>query len=69
LLCLTSKILLGIIVILAWGVKFITQIARMCLEKNEILVETIWASRVTYAKLLKVAWGARSWTLESNKRN
>jgi hypothetical protein len=51
---------LGIIVILAWGVKFITQIAGMCLEKNEILVETIWANRVTYAKLLKVAWGIRS---------
>jgi hypothetical protein len=65
---LAFKILLGIIGIPAWGVGFIPQSAWACLEKDKNLVETIWASRVTYAKLLKFAWGARNWTLESNKR-
>ncbi len=59
---LTSKILLGIIGILAWKVGFIPQSAWACLEKDENLIETIQASRVAYAKLLKVAWGAQNWT-------
>ncbi len=69
LVCLTFKILLGIIRIPAWGVGFIPQSAWACLEKDENLVETIWASRFAYAKPLKLAWGARNWTLESSKRN
>jgi hypothetical protein len=67
LVCLTSKILLGIIGILAWGVGFIPQSAWVHLEKDDNLVEAIWESIVAYAKLLKVAWGNRNWTLESNK--
>jgi hypothetical protein len=69
LVCLTSEILLGIIGIPTWGVGFIPQSAWERLEKDENLVETIWASRIAYAKPLKVAWGLRNWTLESNKRN
>jgi len=49
--------------------KFIPQSAWASLEKDENLVETIWASRITYAKPLKVTWGARNWTLKSNKHN
>jgi len=60
---LAFKILLGIIGILALGVGLIPQSAWACLEKDENLVEIIWASRVTYAKPLKVAWGARNQTL------
>jgi hypothetical protein len=60
LVCLTFKILLGIIRIPAWGVGFIPQSAWACLEKDENLVETIWASRFAYAKPLKLAWGARN---------
>jgi hypothetical protein len=56
--------LLGIIGILAWGLGFIPQSAWAHLEKDENLVEAIWASRIAYAKPLKVAWGARHWTLE-----
>jgi hypothetical protein len=66
---LTSEILLSIIGIPTWGVGFIPQSAWACLEKDKNLVETIWASRVAYAKLLKLAWGAQNWTLESNKHN
>jgi len=66
---LASEILLGIIGILAWGVGFIPQSAWARLEKDNNLVETIRASRVAYAKPLKVAWGAQNWTLESNKCN
>jgi hypothetical protein len=69
LVCLTSKILLGIIGILTWGVEFIPQSAWACLEKDENLVETIWASKVAYTKPLKVGWGTQNWTLESNKHN
>jgi hypothetical protein len=29
----------------------------VCLEKDENLVEPIWASIVAYAKHLKIAWG------------
>jgi hypothetical protein len=65
----TSEILLGIIEILTWGVGFIPQSAWARLEKDENLVETIRASKVVYAKPLKLARGARNWTLESNKRN
>jgi len=54
---LTSEILLGIIGIPTWGVGFIPQSAWAHFEKDENLVETIWASKVTYAKLLKVPWG------------
>jgi hypothetical protein len=61
--------LLGIIRIPIWGVGSIPQSAWACLEKDENLVETIWASKVTYAKPLKVAWGVQNWTLESNKRS
>jgi len=61
--------MLGIIGILAWGMGFIPQNAWAHLEKDEDLVETIRASRVVYAKPLKVAWGVRNWTLESNKCN
>jgi hypothetical protein len=57
---LASKILLGIIGILAWGVGFIPQSAWACLEKDEILLETIWPSKVAYAKPLKVAWGTQN---------
>jgi hypothetical protein len=66
---LASEILLGIIGILTWGVGFIPQSAWARLEKDENFVETIRASRVAYAKPLKLAWGAWNWTLESNKRN
>jgi hypothetical protein len=69
LVCLASEILLGIIGIPTWGVGFIPQSAWAHFEKDENLVETIRASRVAYAKPLKLAWGARNWTLESNKRN
>jgi hypothetical protein len=51
------------------GVGFIPQSAWACLEKDKNLVETIQASRITYVKPLKVAWGAQNWTLESNKHN
>jgi len=54
---LTSKMLLGIIGILACGLGFIPQSAWAHLEEDENLVETIKASRVGYAKPLKVAWG------------
>jgi hypothetical protein len=54
---LASEILLGIIGILARGVGFIPQSAWARLEKDENLVETIWASRIAYAKPLKLAWG------------
>jgi hypothetical protein len=60
---------LGIIGILARGVGFIPQSAWAHFEKDENLFEIIWASKVVYAKPLKVARGARNWTLESNKRN
>jgi hypothetical protein len=66
---LTSEILLGIIGIPTWGLGFIPQSAWARLEKDENLVETIRASRIAYAKPLKLAWGAWNWTLESNKRN
>jgi hypothetical protein len=38
-------------------------------EKDENLVEAIRASKLTYVKLSKVAWGTWHWTLKSNKRN
>jgi hypothetical protein len=41
-------------------VGFISQSAWARLEKDKNLVETIQASRVTYAKLLKVTWGTRN---------
>ncbi len=66
---LASEILLGIIGIPTWGMGFIPQSAWARLEKNENLIETIRASRVVYAKHLKIAWGVRNWTLESNKCN
>jgi len=66
---LASKSLLGIIGISAWGVGFVPQSAWAHLEKDKNLVEIIRASRITYAKPLKVTWGAQNWTLESNKRN
>jgi hypothetical protein len=69
LVCLDSKILLGIIRNPAWGVGFIPQSAWARLEKDDNLVETIRASRIAYTKPLKLAWGAQNWTLESNKRN
>jgi hypothetical protein len=49
--------LLGIIGILAWGVGFIPQSAWAHFEKDENLVEAIQASKLAYAKPLKVAWG------------
>jgi hypothetical protein len=52
-----------------WGLGFIPQSAWVHLEQDKNLIETIWASKVAYAKPLKVAWGARNWTLESNKHN
>jgi len=39
-------------------VGFIPQSAWACIEKDENLVDIIQTSKVTYAKLLKVAWGA-----------
>jgi hypothetical protein len=69
LVCLASEILLGIIGFPAWGVGFIPQSLWACLEKDENLVETIWASGVAYAKHLKLAWGVWNWTLKSNKGN
>jgi hypothetical protein len=50
-------------------VGFIPQSAWAHLEKDENLVEIIRASRVAYAKPLKVARGVWNWTLESNKCN
>jgi hypothetical protein len=58
---------LGISGIPAWGVGFISQSAWARLEKDDNLVETIRASKIAYAKPLKLAWGAQNWTLESNK--
>jgi hypothetical protein len=66
---LASKMLLGIIGILAWGVGFIPQSAWAHFGKEENLVEAFWASIITYAKPLKVAWGVQHWTLEYNKGN
>jgi len=40
------------------GVGFTPQSAWARLEKDGNLVETIWASRIAYAKPLKLAWGA-----------
>jgi len=57
---LTLEILLGIIGIPAWRVGFIPQSAWARLEKDENLVEIIRASKVTYAKPLKLAWGVRN---------
>jgi hypothetical protein len=51
------------------GVGFIPQNAWVHFEKNENLVEVIQASKVVYAKLLKVAWGIWNMTLESKKCN
>jgi hypothetical protein len=69
LVCLAFEMLLGIIGIMEWGVGFIPQSAWVCLEKDENLDKTIWASRITYVKPLKVALGTWNWTLESNKHN
>jgi hypothetical protein len=69
LVCLAFKILLGIIGIPTWGVGFIPQSAWAHLEMDKNLVETIRASTIAYAKPLKLAWGARNWTLEFNKCN
>ncbi len=69
LVCLAFDILLGIIGILALGVGFIPQSAWARFKKDKNLVETIRANKVAYAKPLKVARGARNWTLESNKCN
>jgi hypothetical protein len=66
---LASEILLGIIGIPAWGVGFIPQSAWTRLEKDENLVETIWASRIVYAKPLKLTWRIQNWTIKSTKRN
>jgi hypothetical protein len=66
---LAVEILLGIIGISAWGVGFISQSAWARLEKDDNLVEVIQATIFAYAKPLKVAWGVRNWTLESNKHN
>jgi hypothetical protein len=52
---------LGIIGILAWGVGSIPQNAWTPFEKDENLVEIIWASRVVHAKPLKIAWGVWNW--------
>ncbi len=60
LVCLAFNILLGIIGIPTWGVGFIPQSAWAHLEMDENLVEIIRASRVVYAKPLKVAWGVRN---------
>jgi hypothetical protein len=51
---------LGIIDILTWGLGFISQSAWAHFEKDENLVETIRASKVAYAKPLKVAWGVQN---------
>jgi hypothetical protein len=39
------------------GGEFIPQSAWARLEKDDNLVETIWTSKITYAKPFKVAWG------------
>jgi hypothetical protein len=59
---LTSKMLLSIIGISTWGVGFIPHSAWAHLDKDEILVETIRANKVTFAKPMKVAWGIQNWT-------
>jgi hypothetical protein len=41
-------------------VGFIPKSAWTCLEKDENLVDTIQTNKVTYAKLLKVAWGVQN---------
>ncbi len=61
--------MLSIIGIPAWGVGFIPQSAWARLEKDENLVEAIQASKIAYAKPLKVAWGVWHWTLKFNKCN
>jgi hypothetical protein len=57
---LAYEMLLGIIGILEWGVGFIPQSAWVCLEKDENLLETIWANIVTYAKPFESCMGQRS---------
>jgi hypothetical protein len=57
---LAFEILLGIIEILTWGLGFISQSAWAHFEKDKNLVETIWASKVAYAKPLKAAWGVQN---------
>ncbi len=54
---LAFEILLGIIGIPTWGVGFIPQSARVRFEKDENLVETIWASKVAYAKAFESCMG------------
>jgi hypothetical protein len=49
--------LLGIIGISTWKVGFIPQNAWAWLKKNDNLIEAIRASKVTYAKPLKVVLG------------
>jgi hypothetical protein len=41
------------------GVGFIPQNAWVHIKKDETFVEAIQATKVAYAKPLKVAWGAR----------
>jgi hypothetical protein len=66
---LTFEILFGIIGIPTCEMGFIPQSAWARLGMDENLVETIQASKIVYAKFLKVTWGAQNWTLESNKCN
>jgi hypothetical protein len=51
--------LLSIVGIPAWGVGFIPQSAWACIKKDENFVKAIRATKVIYAKPLKVAWGVR----------
>jgi hypothetical protein len=50
--------LLGILGIITRGVGFIPQNAWAQLEKDDNLVEVIKTSKMSYAKVFKIAWDA-----------
>jgi hypothetical protein len=64
LVCLTSKILLGIIGILTWGVGFIPQSAWAHLEKDRNLVHTFKQAKLPMQSLWKLhgLLGIRHWS-------
>ncbi len=55
---LTFDMLLGILGIITRGVGFIPQNAWAQLEKDDNLVEVIKTSKMSYAKVFKIAWDA-----------
>jgi hypothetical protein len=64
---LVSKILLKILNIFNWGVRYIFWIAFSWIEKNEELGDTILQCKLSHVKKVKVAWNLTLWEWESNK--